>query len=356
MRIKLAVLEQDDNYLKRITSVFNTRFADKLELFAYTEMQAALSALKVSKIDVFLVGDEYELDMRAVPERCGFAWFVDEPVLKEFRGQKTICRFQQAEVIYKQVLNLYAEKFQGVIGGNGNTETVLWWFTSAGGGCGGTTAAASAAIHFAEQQKKVLYLELDEFGSAEQFFHGNGQTDMNDLIYVVKGRKKNIPLKLESAMRKDEMSGVCFYKEPSLALDLNELNEDDITVMLCELRKSGLYDIIVINRKLSLNGIGLCLWKETDKVIMVTDGTDGGNNQFLRALESMKILANQKQEYWLEKLSLIYNKFDNGISRRLELPDVMFVGSIPLYEHATIPQILQNAALLPLFNNLLRLV
>lgn len=356
MRIKLAVLEQDGNYLKRVTSVFNTRFADKLEIFAYTEMQAALSALKASKIDVFLAGDEYELDMEAVPERCGFAWFVDEPALEEFRGQGTICRFQQAEVIYKQILNLYAEKFQGVIGGNSDTQALLWWFTSAGGGCGGTTAAAAAAVHFAEKQKKVLYLELDEFGSAGQFFHGSGQTDMNDLIYAVKGRKKNILLKLESAMRQDESSGVCFYAAPALALDLNELNEEDIAVMLGELRRSGLYDIIVMSRKLSLNGIGQCLWGEADKVILATDGTETGNHQLLRALESMKILAGQKQGYWLEKLSLIYNKFDSRISRKLELPDIMLIGSIPLYEHATAPQVLQNAALLPLFDNLVRLV
>ena len=30
MRIKLAILENDQNYLKRIVSVFSTKYADKL--------------------------------------------------------------------------------------------------------------------------------------------------------------------------------------------------------------------------------------------------------------------------------------------------------------------------------------
>lgn len=71
MRIKLAVLEQDDNYLRRITSVFQTRFADRLEVFAYTDAGSALSALRTSKIDVFLAGDEYDISPEDIPDRCG---------------------------------------------------------------------------------------------------------------------------------------------------------------------------------------------------------------------------------------------------------------------------------------------
>ena len=39
MKIKLAILESDVSYLKRIVSVFNTKFADKLEIYSFTDKE-----------------------------------------------------------------------------------------------------------------------------------------------------------------------------------------------------------------------------------------------------------------------------------------------------------------------------
>ena len=77
MKIKLAILERDEGYLGRIISVFSTKYADKFEIYSFTEQKAAMAALDSSKIDVFLVSDAFELDPSALPSRCGFAYFVD---------------------------------------------------------------------------------------------------------------------------------------------------------------------------------------------------------------------------------------------------------------------------------------
>lgn len=353
MRIKLAILERDINYIDRIRSVFNMRFADKIEILSYTDAKTALAALEKYKVDVFLAGDEYEISMEDIPKRCGFAYFVEEPSLERLRGQETVCKFQQAEIMYKQILNLYAEKFQGVIGKIGDAKTVILWFASAGGGCGSSSAAAAAAVHFARNQKKVLYLELDEFGDAGLFFHGNGQTDMDDLIIAAKSKKKNIQLKLESSVRRDEQYGVCFFAAPPLALDINEIVEEDIAFLMEEIRKSGIYDIVIVDRKLSLGALGRQLWKEANRVVLVTDGSETGNCHLNRAIEGMKTLAGQSEDYWMEKLLLLYNRFDRNTGCMLNREDISAMGSIPYYERATTAQVLQNASLLPLFDNVM---
>lgn len=56
MRIKLAILENDQNYLKRIVSVFSTKYADKLEVYSFTDRELAFQTLDKSRIDVFLSG------------------------------------------------------------------------------------------------------------------------------------------------------------------------------------------------------------------------------------------------------------------------------------------------------------
>lgn len=44
MKIKLAILENDVNYLNRIVVAFNTRYADKLEIYSFTKYDAAIEA------------------------------------------------------------------------------------------------------------------------------------------------------------------------------------------------------------------------------------------------------------------------------------------------------------------------
>lgn len=353
MKIKLAVLEKDDNYLKRISSAFNMKFADKLEVFAYTDdEEAALSALKTSKIDVFLAGEEYDIPTSRVPAGCSFAYLVDEPSLEEFRGRKVICRFQQIEMIYKRILGLYAEDFKGVFGGNPESDTTVLWFGSAGGGCGGSSSAAAAAIHFARMGKKTLYLTLDEFGDAELFFDGTGQSDMSELIYALT-KNRNIILKMESIVRHDEQYGVFFFAAPTLALDINDLTEEGVLFLIQNIRKSGNYEIVVIDRKFSLNAVGRRLWMEADRVALVSDGSDTGNRQMLRACDSMKMLASQSDGYWLEKLAVIYNKMSGDAGRRAETPEAPVLGDIPFFAYATTAQLLQNMSLFSLFESLL---
>ena len=77
MRIKLALLEKDQSYLNRIVSVFSTKYADKFEIYSFTDQEVALSILDGAKIDVLVANDAFDIDVNALPKRCAFAYFVD---------------------------------------------------------------------------------------------------------------------------------------------------------------------------------------------------------------------------------------------------------------------------------------
>jgi hypothetical protein len=62
LKIKLAILDSDANYLNRIASVFTNRFSDKLEVYSFTDTQAAMQNLKPSRINVFIAGDAFDID------------------------------------------------------------------------------------------------------------------------------------------------------------------------------------------------------------------------------------------------------------------------------------------------------
>ena len=46
MKIKLALLDSDQNYLNRIVTAFNIKYADKLEIYSFTKLESAMAALE----------------------------------------------------------------------------------------------------------------------------------------------------------------------------------------------------------------------------------------------------------------------------------------------------------------------
>ena len=109
MKIKLAILEKDESYLNRIVSVFGTKYADKFQIYSFTDMDVAVSTLESAKIEIMVASDAFEIDVNKLPKRCGFAYFVDSMDVDMLNGQRAICKFQKADLIYKQILSIYSE-------------------------------------------------------------------------------------------------------------------------------------------------------------------------------------------------------------------------------------------------------
>ena len=175
MKIRLVLLESDKSYLNRIVSAFNTKYADKLEIYSFTEEDTALAALQKYHADVFLAGEAFQIDRAKLPEGCGFAYLVETHDIESFHGETALCKFQKAELIYKQVLSIFSDQASAITGMLHNAAGGrLIGFFSAAGGNGSTTAAVAFAVYLARKGKKTLYLNLETFGRTDLFFHGEG--------------------------------------------------------------------------------------------------------------------------------------------------------------------------------------
>ena len=334
MKIKLAILEKDEVYLKRLESVFSVKYADKLEIFATTEPEIALEALRVKKIDVFLADEAFEIGAAQIPPSCGFAYLVDAADVEKIRDITAVCKFQKAEGLYRQILGLFSEKTAAVTGAHmtGEGSKVLA-FVSAAGGTGSSAAAAACAMRFARKGKKALYLNLERFGSADVFFQGEGNTGLSDVIYAVKGRKGNLAMKLESMVRQDD-SGVFFYAGAKLALNMAELSSGETREIVSVLRTSGGYDYIVLDLDFSIEQDMLKLWEECDSIVFVADGSAVSNAKLERAVASLDIMERDQKidKQLLMRCAVLYNRFSSQTSRKAQVSDMKELGGIKRYE------------------------
>lgn len=344
MRIKLAVLEKDQNYLNRIVNVFGTKYADKFQIYSFTDVNVAFATLETARIEVLLASDAFDIDFSRIPKRCGFAYFIDAVGVDTFNGQRTICKFQKADQIYKQVLSIYSENAGNVSGlkfGDDSSKTIF--FQGVSGGVGASTMAAACAVNFAAKGKRTLYLNLEKFGSANVFFEAEGQFDLSDIIFALKSKKANLAMKLESCV-KQAHNGVYFYAASKIALDMLELNADDIMRLISEIQLTGSYDYIIVDTDFSMDKEALTLYRKGHSIVWVGDGSELSNMKLFRAFQALNTLELNQDSPLTSRLALIYNKFSNKTCKTLNEIEIKNLGGAPRFEHATSRQVLEQLA------------
>ena len=350
MKIKLAILEKDQSYLNRIVSVFGTKYADKFQIYSFTDMDVAFSTLETAKIEVMVASDAFEIDVNKLPKRCGFAYFVDSADVEMLNGQRAICKFQKADLIYKQILSIYSENAGNISGLKlGDDSCKIIFFQPVSGGVGASSMAAACAIHFAAKGKKTLYLNLEKFGSANAFFTAEGQFDMSDIIFALKSKKANLAMKLESCVKQAE-NGVFFYSQSKIALDMLELNTDDITRLISELQLTGSYDYIVVDTDFSIDHDALKIYRKAHTVAWVGDGSELSNSKLFRAFNALNTLEQNADSPLPNRMVLIYNKFSNKTSKTLTEIGIKNIGGAPRFEHATSEQVLEQLSAKDMFD------
>ncbi|MDE6516683.1 MAG: chromosome partitioning protein ParA, partial [Acetatifactor sp.] len=224
-------------------------------------------------------------------------------------------------------------------------------FVAAGGGTGSSVAAAACAMNFARKGKKALYLNLEKFGSADVFFQAEGNAGLGDVIYAIKSRKGNLSMKLESTVKCD-VSGVYFYSPTKMALDIAELNADEIQQIISALKVSGGYDYIILDLDFSMDKNMLKIFDECNTIVFVADGSPVSNVKLERVVASLNVLEQQTDRKILMRCGILYNRFSSHTSQKAQIGELREFGGISRFEGFDIPRLLQQIKAQPVFDAL----
>lgn len=334
MKIKLALLDSDQNYLNRIVTAFNIKYADKLEIYSFTKLESAMAALEPSRIDVLVASDTFVVESSALPKRCQLAYFVESADVDSVNDQRAICKFQKADLIYRQILSIYSE-YAGSASGLklGDDSCKVIAFTSPCGGVGSSTMAAACALHYAARGKRTLYLNFERFGSSDAFFAAEGQFDMSGIIFALKSKKTNLSMKMESCVKQDPR-GVYFYSQSKVALDMLELGADEIGRLISEARLSGNYEYVIADLEFGMDRASLQILRQAGAIVWTGDGSEISNRKLARAYQALTILEQNAEVPLTARIALIYNKFSNKSGTAVTGTELRSIGGAPRYEHA----------------------
>lgn len=344
MRIKLVIGEQDKRYLSMLTMFMEQNHMDQVEVQAFSKPELFLKNVSETTPDVVLVDESFEVNIDEIKGLSVVAYLCDAVSNADERrnGIRCIEKFKKPDLIFKDLLNLYAERggTLEISGNNDGTEFIM--VTGFSGGTGASTFAAALAHKSALMDKKVLYLNLERLGMSSVFFDGEGTYNFDEVIYALKSQKTSLALKLQSAVRKDS-SGVYYYAPCSSPMYMMELKNSDILQLLEAIASAKEYDRVIVDMQYETSESFMDILAHMTRIIVVNDGSQIANTKFMRAMEILEYMETQTSTKVTQRMQLLYNRFSSSknTSNELETPKMPVIGKAPRVEHAQTKEIVK---------------
>lgn len=355
MRIKLVVATSDKEYLHRFEAIMQERYKGRLKLSLYTDFDAALEKANEIKADIILAEEDIVPEQFELPRRCILALLVSDKGIDSIDGKPAICKYQSVQALYSDIMAVYSIQAEsnGIKASDDITsEKTIITFYPAAGGVGCSTVAAAFAIYLAKLRKKVLYLNLEEFGSSDIFFHGEGKDDFGKVIYALEIDNSSTRLRIESAMRKDD-SGVYYFSPPPSALDMQDMTEDRIDYLFEQLGNSSLIDIVIVDMTFGFGKIMEQMLMRSDTVVFVSDGSIQSNTKLIRISNALEMMAKHNDGLLDCRTLLMYNRFSSKTGHKLENSIFAEVGGIGRIENGSPEELIRLISTNGAFANIL---
>ncbi len=356
MKIRLGLLDNNQKYVSKILAYFNSRYSDDLEVYVFSNQEGFSQFIRNKQIDVLLANPELVTPEVAFPKSISVGYLAESADIETIYGVEAVCRYQKADLIYKEIVNLYAELDRKYTYKAGKQNTHMLALFGASGGVGTTTAAICCAEALAMAGKTVLYLNLEQNGVTDDYLYGEGTMTMTDVLYAVKSkyvetgdadavkaRKANLGLKFNSIVRQDE-SQVYFFEPFAVLLDAMSMKQDDILEIVRVLMESGIYEHIVLDLGSYLDGWRKTLMNESERIFIVSSGTNISNSKLLRLINAIEIEDSQKDTRVLSKVNIFYNRFGSDSADAVCAQDIPVFARVQNFKGGSTDEIMREIA------------
>lgn len=320
MKIRLALIDTDEDYRKRLSDFYIKNYQDRIEILTFSSIDSFENNRGNKSIDVMLVSENIEDDLSSYSEKICIAYLSDRDLIERKNNIKTINKFKKPEKIYKEILNVLADGINGDIAYkfNDGNNTLVEVFIPVNGGAGATSLAIAYGKKLARQGTPTLYLNFETLNSSNIFLQSQGDMGFDEIIYALKSKKQSVSLKIESNVLKTT-DGLEFFNESRTALDMLELSDEDIYVLIKELQAMGKYRHIIIDSNLDIGSRLNIFSKFAYKIILVFNDTLQGIKKMSDLNEALQIMENNGNIDITNKLTIICNKVRD--INKISIPD-----------------------------------
>lgn len=106
MKIRVAILEQDQNYQNRLLVALRERYFNKLEVYPCNTAADVLGVIEAHGIKVFAVNKMIDFDLSVIPEECAVVFLTELKTDENVKGYAAVCKYQRVSDICNQLIKI----------------------------------------------------------------------------------------------------------------------------------------------------------------------------------------------------------------------------------------------------------
>lgn len=310
----LVVCDLEVDYATQLMDYLSVKRNVPFEVYAFTDMDRFKEFARDREIDVLLASVEALYELRKEIDEFTIAQiFVlnEEGDIAEVDGKKSIYKYQKTENILREVMCYYAEAGSSIRSRFQLTEGMEMIAVYSPIKRSLKTSFAMTLGQILAENRRVLYINLEDYSGFNQIMKISYMTDMSDLLYYISQGKPNFMWKLASMV---QSIGALDYIPPAISpLDITKITKEQWLSFFGELKKCG-YDIIILDIGDCVNGIydilRLC------KIVYTPVRDDGISYAKLEQYEAL--LRIMEYEDVLEKTVKLSFSYFKGLERGLD--------------------------------------
>lgn len=350
MRFKVAIVDKDNLYLQRIARVFSEKYADNMDLYSFSSLEAFENRSVTARFDMVLYG-EGMISVEDIPNGQHAMYLVSQADIDKVEGVSAICKYQKHEILFKKIVSYCIDQdntnyIKKNVMGN-DCKVVL--VAGAGGGSGATTVATALARFHARNGKKVLYISFEKNPATSLFFKSESDTSFSDVIYMLKSKKTNIISRLENIVQKDD-TGVFFFNQCKTIFDMEELTEEDKKKLIEEICSFGEYDYVIIDDVITCNKDGFAICDYSDYILLISDGSKLSELKLDQISTVIGIWDEEKDARFRPKTRVFYN--GNLNAKPSDEDRFIIMGASAKYDHLSEKEVSEKVSELGIFQQL----
>lgn len=267
MNIKIAIIDSDIDYLKRLSGVLQQY--DELTVAVFTKVESFQEMMEFENFQIVVFNPDISKQKLQFPASVmPICLCVQESVNREmYQDTPAVRKYQRISNIYKEVI----KNFAGYVKDSemdyfkaSNTRVIA--VHSPIGGSGKTTLALAIAGKILKTGKRVLFLSMEQCNSSSIYcaIQEEGITCLVEALNA----NSNFGLKLKGVTKKNA-AGLNYIECFSRLVDYDDVKEDEIEKIITKIKMSDICDYLVIDTGSTLDGINKAVLKNSDRIVLV---------------------------------------------------------------------------------------
>lgn len=241
-----AVCDLEAEYACNFMDYLNQKKNIPFEIQAFTSVESLVEYAKENPVELLLISSEAMCQAVGELEIGKIVILTEGSQPKELADYTSVYKYQASSDIVREVMACYgAEK--AVIPAQSpilKKSTEILGVYSPLGGCG-QTLFAMALSQILSKEKKVFYLNLEEYSGFEELMQKKFVHTLSDLLYFVRQGANSLSVKMESMIQ--SMGKVDFIPPVRSPEDIHGTSWKDWESLMQEIILHSSYDTVIID-------------------------------------------------------------------------------------------------------------